>query len=85
VKAQPALAEVMSRGQTGADQAGWRLDCAWSIRTRAWMPHCWYLTKDGLRSDPANPSRAVEITSAEYVRQTPAYVRDPDGTSGSAR
>jgi Circularly permutated YpsA SLOG family len=73
------LDRVVSGGQTGADQAGWR--AAWSagIATGGWMPEG-FLTEAGPRSDFAEMFGAMEIPGGGYPERTRANARDSDAT-----
>jgi Circularly permutated YpsA SLOG family len=58
------LDRVISGGQTGADQAGWRAARASGIVTGGWMSEG-FLTKDGPRPDFEEMFGAVEIILVE--------------------
>jgi hypothetical protein len=79
------LDRVVSGGQTGADQAGWRAARAAGIPTGAWMT--WgFLTEapDGRGDEPhpefADLYGARELPTANYADRTRANVRDSEAT-----
>jgi hypothetical protein len=69
------IERVISGGQTGADQAGWRAARAVGIATGGWMPKG-YLTEDGPRPEFAELYGAQEHTSPRYPFRTEANVWD---------
>jgi Circularly permutated YpsA SLOG family len=73
------LDRVVSGGQTGADQAGWRAARASGIATGGWMPEG-FLTEAGPRPDFAEMFGALEIPGGGYPERTRANVRDSDAT-----
>jgi hypothetical protein len=73
------LERIVSGGQTGADQAGWRAAKAVGLPTGGWMPKG-FLTEDGPRPEFAGLYGAVELDSAEYPPRTRANARDSDAT-----
>jgi hypothetical protein len=73
------LERILSGGQTGADQAGWRAAKAAGIPTGGAMP-LGFLTEDGPRPDFAELYGAHQLESADYPAPTEANVRDSDGT-----
>jgi hypothetical protein len=73
------LDRVVSGGQTGADQAGWRAARASGIATGGWMPED-FLTEAGPRPDFAEMFGAVEIPGGGYPERTRANARDSDAT-----
>jgi hypothetical protein len=73
------LKRVISGGQTGADQAGWRAAKGAGIPTGGWMPKG-FLTEAGPRPDFAELYGAREHDSAGYAPRTGANVRDSDFT-----
>lgn len=73
------LDRVISGGQTGADQAGWRAAKACGIPTGGWMP-LGFLTEDGPRPEFAEMYGAAELGSAEYPARTRANVRESGAT-----
>src|SRR4051812_29944318 len=83
------LERVISGGQTGVDQAGWRAAKALGLATGGWMP-LGFLTEDGPRPEFAELYGAKETSSAEYRQRTEWNVRDsaatlwigPKGSSG---
>src|SRR4051812_31809938 len=73
------LERIISGGQTGADQAGWRAARAYGIPTGGAMPKG-FLTEDGPRPDFAGLYRAVELPSTSPFARTKFNVLDADGT-----
>ena len=73
------LDKVVSGGQTGADQGGWRAARACGVATGGWMPLGW-LTEDGPRPDLAALYGAAEMPTARYRARTEQNVRDSDAT-----
>lgn len=63
------LERVISGGQTGADQAGWRAAKRCGLPTGGWMPAGW-LTEDGPRPDFEGLYGAWEHASPSYVVRT---------------
>ena len=60
------LARIITGGQTGADQAGWRAARAFGIATRGWMP-AGFLTEDGPRADLAEVFGTAELPGGDYA------------------
>jgi predicted Rossmann-fold nucleotide-binding protein len=73
------LERIVSGGQTGADQAGWRAARASGIATVGWMPEN-FLTEAGPRPDFSEMFGAVELPGGGYPERTRANVRDSDAT-----
>src|SRR4051812_43140136 len=73
------LERVISGGQTGADQAGWRAARAFGIPTGGAMPKG-FLTEDGPRPEFATLYGPVELPTEDYKSRTVQNVRDSDGT-----
>jgi hypothetical protein len=73
------LVKVISGGQTGADQAGWRAARMFDIPTGGFMPRG-FLTEDGPRPDFAELFGAVEMPTPDYRARTEQNVRDSDAT-----
>jgi hypothetical protein len=74
------IIKVISGGQTGVDQAGWRAAKRYGIATGGWMPKG-FLTEMGVRSPEfADLYGATEHESSEYPPRTALNVRDSDGT-----
>jgi hypothetical protein len=69
---------VISGGQSGADQAGWRAAEACGIATGGWMP-AGFLTEDGPRPEFAELYGALEMPTDSYPERTLQNVRDSDG------
>jgi hypothetical protein len=74
-----ALEGIITRGQTGADQAGWRAARQFGIPTGGSMPRG-FLTEAGPCPEFAELYRAVELETADYPARTKANVRDSDMT-----
>jgi Circularly permutated YpsA SLOG family len=73
------LERIVSGGQSGADQAGWRAARALGIATGGWMP-VGLLTEAGPRPEFAEMFGAVEMPGGDYPERTRANVRDSDAT-----
>jgi hypothetical protein len=73
------LNRVISGGQTGADQAGWRAARRFGIETGGWMPRG-YLTEDGPRPEFAELYGAVQHARAEYPPRTRTNILGSDAT-----
>ncbi len=73
------LERVVSGGQTGADQAGWRAAKAVGLATGGWMPAD-FMTETGPRPDFAEMLGAVEMPGVGYPERTRANARDSDAT-----
>jgi nucleotide-binding universal stress UspA family protein len=73
------LEKIISGGQTGADQAGWRAAKALGISTGGWMPKG-FLTEDGPRAELAKQYGAVEMPSENLVARTEQNVEQADAT-----
>jgi hypothetical protein len=73
------LERILSGGQSGADQAGWRAAKAAGIATGGAMPLA-FLTEDGPWPDFAELYGAHQIDSADYPARTKATVKAADGT-----
>ena len=69
---------IVSGGQTGADQAGWRAARACGLPTGGWMPRG-FETEDGPRPEFAAEFGAVEAAGGYKVR-TEANACDSDAT-----
>jgi hypothetical protein len=70
---------VISGGQTGADQAGWKAAEACGIPTGGWMPFG-FLTEEGPQRWFANVYDAREMPTESYPARTVQNVKDSDGT-----
>ncbi len=70
--------KIVSGGQTGADQAGWRAGRSLGLPTGGWMPRG-FETEDGHRPDFARLYGAVELAGG-YRERTQANARDSDAT-----
>lgn len=73
------IQRVISGGQTGADQAGWRAAERAGIATGGWMPRG-FLTEEGPRPEFAERYGAREHESPEFPPRTRANVADADAT-----
>jgi hypothetical protein len=73
------LRKVISGGQTGADQAGWKAAKSCGLETGGWMP-LGFETEVGLRPVFSDLYGAVEHPSGDYPSRTKANVRDSDAT-----
>ena len=73
------LDKIVTGGQTGADQAGWRVARAFGIHTGGWMPKG-SLTEEGPRPEFAELYGAIEMPTDSYPERTIANVRDSDAT-----
>jgi hypothetical protein len=73
------LRKVVSCGQTGADQAGWRAAKLCGLETGGWMTRK-FLTEGGTRPEFAQQYGAVEHPEAAYLARLKANVRDSDAT-----
>jgi Circularly permutated YpsA SLOG family len=73
------LERVVSGGQSGADQAGWRAARALGFATGGWMPRG-FRTEAGPRPDFAELYGAVEMPGGGYPERTRANARDSDAT-----
>jgi hypothetical protein len=71
--------KIISGGQTGADQAGWRVALAYNIPTGGWMPKG-FMTEEGPRPEFATWYNAKEIPFDSYKLRTEANVREADIT-----
>lgn len=71
--------KVVSGGQTGADQAGWRAARAVGLATGGWMPRE-FATEDGPRPEFAGEFGA-EAVAGGYRERTQSNVRDSDATA----
>jgi hypothetical protein len=73
------LEKIISGGQTGADQAGWRAARVFGIATGGWMPRG-FLTEDGPHPEFAEQYGAAEMPTGSYPARTEQNVQDSDGT-----
>jgi hypothetical protein len=74
------LDRVISGGQTGADQGGWRAARAAGLATGGWMPQG-FLTEAGPRPEFAELFGAAELPGGGYPERTRANARDSDATA----
>jgi Circularly permutated YpsA SLOG family len=73
------LDKIVSGGQTGADQAGWRAAAAFGVPTGGWMPKG-FLTEDGPRPEIADQYGATEMPTDSALARTERNVQDSDAT-----
>lgn len=73
------LERVISAGQSGVDQVGWRMAEAFGIPTGGAMPRG-FLTEEAPRPEYAETYGAVELATASYPARTERNVRDSDAT-----
>lgn len=71
--------KVISGGQTGADQAGWRAAKAAGLEVGGWMTKG-FRTEDGPCPEFAELYGAKEHESAEYPPRTRANIQEADAT-----
>lgn len=72
------LGRIVSGGQTGADQAGWRAARRLGLPTGGWMPRG-FETENGPRPEFAREYGAQELVGG-YKARTEANARDSDAT-----
>ena len=70
---------VISGGQTGADQAGWRAAQACDIPTGGWMP-LHFQAEDGPDGSPGRLYGAKAMPTGSYAARTARNVRESDET-----
>jgi hypothetical protein len=73
------LDKIITGGQTGADQAGWRAAKAFGVSVGGWMPKG-FLTEDGPRPEFAEMYGATEMPTDSYAARTQHNARDSDAT-----
>jgi hypothetical protein len=73
------LEKIITGGETGADQAAWRVAQAFGVRTGGWMPRG-FLTADGPRPEFAQQYGAAEMPTDSYSARTEQNVRESDAT-----
>jgi hypothetical protein len=73
------LVKVISGGQTGVDQAGWRAAKACGIPTGGYIPKG-FLTEEGFRPEFVERYGAVETETTGYQDRTRYNVLEADGT-----
>jgi hypothetical protein len=73
------LDKIISGGQTGADQAGWRAAEAFGVAAGGWMPRG-FLTEDGSHPEFAGRYGAQELPTESYAARTERNVQDSDAT-----
>jgi Circularly permutated YpsA SLOG family len=73
------LDKIISGGQTGADQAGWRAAKACGVPVGGWMPKG-FLTEDGTHPEFAEQFGALELSTDSDLARTEQNVQDSDAT-----
>jgi hypothetical protein len=73
------LEKIITGGQTGADQAAWRVAKAHGVACGGSMPKG-FLTEDGVRPEFAGLYGATEMPTNRYADRTEQNVRDGDAT-----
>jgi hypothetical protein len=73
------LDKILSGGQAGADQAGWRAARVFGIPTGGWVP-AGFLTDEGPRPEFAERFGAVEVPADGPSTGSEPNVRDADAT-----
>jgi hypothetical protein len=73
------LEKIITGGQTGADQAGWRAAEAFGVPTGGWMPRG-FLTEDGPRPEFAERFGASELPPDSAPAPSERNVLDSDAT-----
>jgi hypothetical protein len=73
------LEKIVSGGETGASQAGWRAAQAGGIAAGGWMRKG-FLTDDGCRPEFADHCAAAELPTASALACIEANVTSSDGT-----
>jgi hypothetical protein len=73
------LLKIISGGQTGADQAGWRTANSFGLPTGGAMPKG-FLTEDGPRPEFSQQYGATQVPTESYSSRTEQNVRDSDAT-----
>jgi hypothetical protein len=73
------LERIISGGQSGANQAGWRAANAAGIPTGGAMP-LGFMTEDGPRPEFEQLYGAHQLDTADYLARTEANVKASDGT-----
>jgi hypothetical protein len=73
------LDKIISGGQTGADQAGWRAATAFGVATGGWMPNG-FRTEEGPRPEFAEQYGATEMPTQSAIGGAEQNVLVSDGT-----
>jgi Circularly permutated YpsA SLOG family len=73
------LDKVLSGGESGAEQAGWRVAVAFGIATGGWMPEG-FPTVDGPRPEFAHQYGAVELPTDSVLAGYEQNIQASDGT-----
>ena len=73
------IERVISGGQTGADQAGWRAAKRFGIATGGWMPRD-FLTESGSRPEFARLYGAREMPTCQYPPRTRKNAAESNAT-----
>ncbi|MGP0069838.1 MAG: YpsA SLOG family protein [Isosphaeraceae bacterium] len=73
------LDKIITGGQTGTDQAGWRAARAFGVPTGGWMPRG-FLTADGPNPEFAEQYGAAELPTDSALAPIEQNVQDTDAT-----
>jgi len=73
------LEKIISGGETGANQGGWRAAKAFGVVTGGWMPKG-FLTDDGCHPEFAEQFAAAELPTDSELACTEQNVNDSDAT-----
>jgi len=73
------LEKMISGGETGASQAGWRAAKAFGVATGGWMRKG-FLTDDGRHPEFAELFAAAELPTESHAARSEQNVRDSDAT-----
>jgi Circularly permutated YpsA SLOG family len=73
------LDKIISGGQSGADQAGWRAAKAFGVSSGGWMPKG-FLAEDGPHPEFADHYGAAELPAESVRDRTEQNVQDSDAT-----
>ncbi len=73
------LEKIISGGQSGADQAGWRVAKAFGVSSGGWMPRG-FLTEDGPHPEFAEQFGAAELPVEIRLNETERNVLAADAT-----
>ncbi len=73
------LARIISGGETGANQSGWRAAKAFGVATAGWM-HKGFLTNQGAHPEFAEEFAAAELPTDTEPARAECNVRNSDAT-----
>jgi len=73
------LDKIISGGQSGADQAGWRAAKAFGVSSGGWMPRG-FVTEEGPHPEFADEYGAAELPTESFRDRTEQNVQDSDAT-----